>query len=210
MKEKTEDFENEWYTIQGRLNAQFNNRGKNIVLECLQFGGNSEFWSIFPNENEIISYFKICYYFAIQTIGYLKTDKNIICACIIQEENRKNLFVYYLPITERWKVKIASNRFSEKGSRLQLRNEYDEPLYEHKYNVERPLLSHSEFWKQRGDMQSYSLLQENFYTEISKAYGAKRGESHSLLRHTVPEQKQRFFRSEGDEYDIPYFDDSPY
>lgn len=210
LKEKNERFENEWELMLWRLNAQFHNRGKNIVMECLQFGGNTEFWHTFKSEKDILSYFKKCYQFAIRTIGYLHTDENILCACIIQEENRKNLFVYYLPITERWNVKIESDRLSEKGHRLQLRNEYDQPIYKSQHNPQKPLLSHSEFWKQRGDMQSYSLLQENFFNQVSQLYGAKRGESHSLLIHTVPEQKQRFSRHEGDEYDIPYFDDSPY
>ena len=137
-------------------------------MECLQFGGNTEFWQSFESEKVILSYFKKCYHFAIRTIGYLHTDENILCACIIQEENRKNLFVYYLPITERWNVKVESNRLSEKGHRLQLRNEYDEPIYASQYNTRKPLLSHSEFWKQRGDMQSYSLLQENFFNQVSQ------------------------------------------
>ena len=106
LKEKNERFENEWELMLWRLNAQFHNRGKNIVMECLQFGGNTEFWHTFKSEKDILSYFKKCHQFAIRTIGYLHTDENILCACIIQEEHRKNLFAYYLPITERWNVKI--------------------------------------------------------------------------------------------------------
>ena len=113
LKEKNERFENEWELTLWCLNAQFHNRGKNIVMECLQFGGNTEFWHTFKSEKKILSYFKKCYQFAIRTIGYLHTDENILCACIIQEENRKNLFVYYLPITERWNVNVESNRLSE-------------------------------------------------------------------------------------------------
>lgn len=43
-------FAQEWERIKAELNATFNNRGKNMALECLQFGGNHEFWDDFPND----------------------------------------------------------------------------------------------------------------------------------------------------------------
>ena len=96
--------EQAWNNAMSKLNAQFNKRRRNVVSECLQFGGNKEFWNGFPNEYEIEGYFKKCYSFAVDKIGYLGTDKNIICAVIITEPNRRNLFVYYLPVTPKWKV----------------------------------------------------------------------------------------------------------
>ena len=194
-------FEQEWERMKTELNATFNNRGKNIALECLQFGGNHEFWDDFPDDYEIAAYFKKCYAFAIKTVGYKQTDKNIVSAIIVTEPNRRNLFVYYLPITNSWRRKVLGDKRSNKGSRLQLRL-CDEPIYRYEQSDERPLLCHAEFWKQRGGETSYSELQERFYTEISKRYGAERGESHSRLKYTVPEQKIRFGRIDGDSDDV--------
>lgn len=194
-------FEQEWERIKTELTASFNNRGKNIAMECLQFGGNHEFWEDFPDDYEITAYFKKCYAFAIKMIGYKQTDKNIVCAVIVTEPNRRNLFVYYLPITNSWKRKVLGDKRSEKGSRLQLRLQ-DEPIYRYEQSDEHPLLCHTEFWKRRGGETSYSELQERFYTEISKRYGAERGESHSRLKYTVPDQKIRFGRIDGDSDDV--------
>lgn len=202
--------EQAWQDVMTRLNAQLNNRGKNIVLECLQFGGNHEFWSLFPDKDEIEMFFRNCYKFAINKIGYLHTGKNVICAVVVTEPNRRNLFVYYLPITEQWQSKVMSERTSENGSKLQMRDEYYMPLYVQHTDENNPLLSHSEFWKQRGGLTSYSDLQEDFYIQISKHYGAKRGESYSLIKNTNQQQQERFDRQGGDLYDELYFDDSPY
>ena len=200
LKPMFSHFEQEWERIKTELNATFNDRGHNVALECLQFGGNHEFWEDFPDKDEILSYFKKCYAFAIKTIGYKQMDKNIVSAIIVTEPNRRNLFVYYLPITNSWQRKVLGDKRSNKGSRLQLRLN-DEPVYRKHYSDERPLLCHTEFWKQRGGETSYSNLQERFYTEISKRYGAERGESHSRLKYTVPEQANRFCRYNGDNDD---------
>ena len=58
--------EQAWDSVMVLLNAQFNKRGKNIVLECLQFGGNKQFWGGFKNDYEIENYFKKCYSFAVR------------------------------------------------------------------------------------------------------------------------------------------------
>ncbi|MDY2842178.1 MAG: hypothetical protein SOT08_05840, partial [Candidatus Borkfalkiaceae bacterium] len=76
------------------------------------------------------------------------------------------------------------------------------PVYRKRHSDERPLLCHTEFWKQRGGETSYSELQERFYNEISKTYGAKRGESRSRLKHTVPAQAERYCRFPGDADDV--------
>ena len=202
LKPMSSHFEQEWERIKTELNATFNNRDKNIALECLQFGGNHEFWEDFPNKDEILSYFMKCYAFAIKTIGYKQTDKNIICAVIVTEPRRRNLFVYYLPITNSWQRKVLGHNLSKRGNVLQLRDFAGEPVYRKHYSDERPLLCHTEFWKQRGGETSYSELQERFYTEISRRYGAERGESHSRLKYTVPAQKERFCRFAGDSDDV--------
>ena len=91
-----------WNETLNRLHARYNKRKNNKVLECLQFGGNKEFWDGFQSKDEILAYFEKCYEYAVQKIGYMQTDKNIICAVKIFQPNRRNLFVYYLPVTEIW------------------------------------------------------------------------------------------------------------
>lgn len=202
LKRKTGIFQTEIAETIKKLKAQFHPRGKNKVLECLQFGGNREFWQDFPDEEEIEMYFRHCYDFAVNYIGFLQTDKNIICALTVTEPNRRNLFLYYLPITDRWKVKTMGNAKSENGNKLQMRDESGNPIYKTRRYITKPLLCHSEFWKQRGEQMSYSVLQECFYQSTSKRYGAKRGESTSLLKYTTPEQAERFKRCADDEYDV--------
>ena len=53
---------------------------------------------------------------------------------------------------------------------------------------------------------SYSALQEDFFKEVSEKYGAKRGESFSLIKNTVESQRQRYHRTDGDLYDELYYD----
>lgn len=205
--------EQAWASAIESMNVQFHKRGKNIVLECLQFGGNKEFWDDFPNEDEIKAYFHKCYAYAVNKIGFLHTHENIICAVIITEPNRRNLFVYYLPVTESWQVKVMSSNTNERGTKLQQTDKFGEPLYLERLDIDNPLLCHTEFWKQRGGLTSYSDLQEDFYETISKRYGAKRGKSTSLIMNTNKKQKIRFCRYENDEYDKydkDYFDDSPF
>lgn len=199
-----------WNDVMKSTNAELNNRGKNIVLECLQFGGNWEFWDSFRYEHDIRKYFEACYSYAIGKIGFLHTHENIICAVIITEPNRRNLFVYYLPITEQWQAKVMSKNKSELGNKLQKRDEFDLPIYRHRLEIDNPRLSHSEFWKARGGLISYSELQDDFYEKVSKQFGAKRGESFSLIKNTSPKQQARFGRYEGDRYDELYYDDMPY
>ena len=131
--------EQAWNNAMSKLNAQFNKRRRNVVLECLQFGGNKEFWDDFPDEEEIKAYFRKCYIYAVDKIGYLRTDENIVCAVIITETNRRNLFVYYLPVTPKWKAKIMSKEKNDYGTLLQLTDENSEPLYREKENFVSPL-----------------------------------------------------------------------
>ena len=200
-----------WKDTMTELNAQLFPRGKNTILECLQFGGNSEFWDGFKSEAAIRQYFAECYAYAENKIGFLKTDENIISAAIITEKVRRNLFVWYLPITETWHTKVMSKNKSERGNRLQLRDEFDEPLYRYHCEIDAPRLSSTEFWKKRGGLTSFSDLQEDFYNKISSRYGAERGESKSLIKNTNAEQMRRFNREQGDRYDeLPPYDDLPY
>lgn len=200
-----------WKAAKAKLNAQFNKRRRNVVLECLQFGGNKEFWDGFLNEYEIESYFKKCYSFAVDKIEYLGTDENIICAVIITEPNRRNLFVYYLPVTPKWQAKIMSKDKNEYGTLLQLTDENGEPIYREKEDFVSPLLCRTEFWKQRGGLTSFSDLQEDFFKKVSEKYGAVRGKSTSQYKHKGVAQRERFGRYKEDMYDFPpYFDDSPF
>ena len=203
---KVSTTEQAWNEVMKSTNATYHFRGKNIVLECLQFGGNWEFWDGFASEQDIRAYFAVCYHYAIDKIGFLRTHENIICAVVVTEPNRRNLFVYYLPITEVWQDKIMSDDRSEAGNRLQLRDEYDMPMYRHREEIDEPLLSHSAFWKTRGGLVSYSALQEDFFKEVSEKYGAKRGESFSLIKNTVEGQRKRYHRTDGDLYGELYYD----
>lgn len=203
--------EQAWRNVMESTNVQFYPRGKNTVLECLQFGGNREFWDGFASEQDIARYFSECYAYAIDKIGFLRTDENILCAAIITERVRRNLFVWYLPITEKWRAKVMSCDKSEQGNKLQLRDEYGEPLYSSHADIDAPRLSSTEFWKVRGGQTSFSDLQEDFYNKIASRYGAERGESRSLLKNTNAEQARRFARAVGDNYDeLPPFDDLLY
>ena len=203
--------EQAWKEIMASTNARYFPRGKNTVLECLQFGGNREFWIGFADSEAIRRYFTECYRYAVEKIGFLHTHENILCAAAVTEQVRRNLFVWYLPITETWESKVMSEEKSERGYRLQQYDAFGEPIYDHHCEIDEPRLSSSEFWKVRGGQTSYSDLQEDFFNKISGKYGAVRGESKSLLKNTNAEQAQRFARANGDLYDEPPpFDDMPY
>lgn len=211
LKRMTLPAEQAWKEIMASTNAQYFPRGKNTVLECLQFGGNREFWSGFASERDISHYFAECYRYAVDKIGFLHTHENILCAAIITERIRRNLFVWYLPITETWESKVMSEEKNERGYQLQLRDEYGEPVYCSRCEIDEPRLSSSAFWKARGGLTSFSDLQEDFFNKISGKYGAVRGESKSLIKNTNPAQAKRFDRSEDDLYnELPPFDDMPY
>ena len=145
------DTQQTWEEAKTKLNAQFNKRRRNVVLETLQFGGNKEFWDGFPNEYEIEGYFKKCYSFAVEKIGYLGTDKNIICAVTITEPHRRNLFVYYLPITHKWRAKMMSTNKNEYGTRLQQTNENGDRIYLEKADLDNPLLCARNFGSNAAD-----------------------------------------------------------
>ena len=211
LKRNTLSAEQAWKEIMASTNAQYFPRGKNTVLECLQFGGNREFWDSFASSETIRRYFSDCYHYAIDKIGFLHTHENILCAATVTERVRRNLFVWYLPVTERWTSKVMSEEKNERGYQLQLRDEYGEPVYCHRCEIDEPRLSSSEFWKARGGLTSFSDLQEDFFNKISCMYGAVRGESKSLLKNTNAAQAKRFDRSEDDLYnELPPFNDLPY
>ena len=211
LKRNTLPAEQAWKEIAASTNAQYFPRGKNTVLECLQFGGNREFWDGFASKQDIARYFSECCRYAIDKIGFLHTHENILCAAIITEQVRRNLFVWYLPITETWTSKVMSEEKNERGYQLQLRDEYGEPVYCHRCEIDEPRLSSSAFWKARGGLTSFSDLQEDFFNKISCKYGAVRGESKSLIKNTNAAQAKRFDRSEDDLYnELPPFNDLPY
>lgn len=211
LKHMNCDTRQAWEEAMNKLNAQFNIRSRNVVLEALQFGGNKEFWDSFPNEYEIEGYFKKCYTFAVDKIGYLRSHKNILCAVIINEPNRHNLFVFYLPVTHKWQIKVMSGEKNESGTQLQKYDEDGNPVYKERLEMDNPLLCRTEFWKQRGGLTSFSDLQEDFFKKVSEKYGAVRGKSTSQYKNTGAAQRERFGRYKEDKYDFPpYFDDSPY
>lgn len=194
--------ETAWNACMRYNNATLSPRGHNNILECLQFGGNREFWEGFESNEAIRGYFSKCYQFAVHEIGYLHATDNIICAVIVTEKVRRNLFVYYLPITETWQTKVMSTERNERGTKLQRRDENGNPLYSDSCgNIDEPRLSSTQLWKRRGGQASYSCLQEKFYQDISRHYGAVRGKSKSAVKYTAAAQIERFGRYEGDKYD---------
>ena len=52
---KTMSFMDKWQYIVNNNFAIYNNRGKNKIMCCLQFGGNLEFFEGFPNEKPLTS-----------------------------------------------------------------------------------------------------------------------------------------------------------
>ena len=87
LKRKTGIFQTEIAETIKKLNAQFHPRGHNRVMECLQFGGNHEFWHDFPDEEEITIYFRHCYEFAVRYIIYPLHKYNTIKMNDCQEYN---------------------------------------------------------------------------------------------------------------------------
>ena len=85
-----------WKNTMKELNTQLFPRGKNTILECLQFGGNREFWDSFESETAISEYFAECYAYAEDKIGFLKTDENIISLLFILHRIIF-LCMFYLP-----------------------------------------------------------------------------------------------------------------
>lgn len=103
-----------------------------------------------------------------------------------------------------------SNYKSKRGNKLQEYDKNGNPVYKSVTDTDSPRLCHTEFWKRRGGLTSYSDLQKEFYQHISKQYGAKRGVSPSLIKNTNRQQTRRFIRHSGDQYDELYFDDMPF
>lgn len=213
---KTMSFMDKWQYIVNNNFAIYNNRGKNKIMCCLQFGGNLEFFESFPNKKAIDAYFQECYQFALDLVGYKHTDRNIVCAYVIYEGNRRNLWVWFVPLTNKWRIRYYVEDPAQPGKKTLLRDEFGEPKYGVKEDKYSPLLSRSEFWAQHGGLVSFSWLQESFWQKVSKKYGAKRGESSSYFYNTCDEQAKRYFRYEGDDIDDDnddkhfYVDDDPY
>ena len=85
-----------WNETLNRLHARYNKRKNNKVLECLQLGGNKEFWDGFQSKNEILTYFENCYEYAVQKIGYMQTDKNILARAAIYSAFKRLIVAFIL------------------------------------------------------------------------------------------------------------------
>lgn len=158
------------------------------------------------NDEERLQYFKWCYEFAINYIGYNGTDRNIMFSYILERENRHVLEVYYLPVTNRIQRKIYSHERSLSGGYLQAKDLNDNFIYEYIHSSQAHL-SHYQFWIERGGETAYSCLQEDYYQQVSESYHVKRGESLSPTWYTCDAQQRRYKRYEGDEYDQLYLPD---
>lgn len=175
IKPKPGSLLEEWRQVMDKTNATFNNRGRNTVLDCMIFGGNIEFWNNFKTYREIEEYFKRCYSFAVENIGYRETDENIVCSVRVTQGRMNNLRVYYLPLTNQWREKVLLAETDDHGRRKQKLNDFGIGERRLVCSV-RPKLSHSDFWDVRGGKESYQELQKNFLEVVSKSYGAVRGD----------------------------------
>ncbi len=208
LKPKTLNFEESWQQVFTEMNLQFHKTKRSIYYECIAFGGNSEFWEDMNSEDRL-RYFKWCYEFAINYIGYNGTDRNIMFAYVLERENRHVLEVYYLPVTHNIQKKIYSHERSSSGGYLQAKDLDGNFIYEYVHSFQ-PHLSHYQFWIERGGEIAYSSLQEDFFQQVSENHHVRRGESLSPTRYTCDAQKRRYNRYEGDEYDqlyMPYDED---
>lgn len=202
LKSKTLSFAESWQQVFKKMNLQFHKTKRSFYYECIAFGGNSEFWEDMRNEDRL-RYFKWCYEFAINYIGYNGTDRNIMFAYVLERENRHVLEVYYLPVTNSMQRKIYSHKRSPSGGYLQAKDFEGNYIYETVYST-KPFLSHYQFWKERGGETAYSSLQEDFYQQASENHHVKRGESLSPTKYTCNAQQRRYNRYKGDEYDQLY------
>lgn len=144
----------------------------------------------------VIDFFNRCYEFALQTIGYHGTDKNVLSAVIHLDETTPHLQLYYIPIVDTAKKKVYEKgadgkvKRNAKGSPVQKKDEHGKSVYEY-VSLEQPKLCSSDFWTERGGQLSYGNMQDRFYEQISVHYGLERGEVGSNKKHKTKYQYEK-------------------
>lgn len=189
-----------WQKMQADLNFQFRETKKAVAFEGMIITSDTQFFQTLgwrvgePAPRVVQRFFDEAYAFVLRTIGYQGTDKNILSAVVHMDEKTPHLQLYYVPLVDRWKDKVYAKGDdgkvlrNDKGSPIQARDDNGVYLYTEVTDETRPKLSRSEFWKQRGGNQSYSMLQDDFYESISVRYGLGRGEVGSTKKHKTKAQ----------------------
>lgn len=201
FKQTDHGFYHEWNDIKTALNVQGKETKKGIAFEGMVITADKEFYKERfdweqgkPMTPEMVKYWKECYEYAKQEIGYKGTDKNIISAVVHADETTPHLQLYYLPITEKWQEKVYAKGEdgkvlrSERGTPIQAKDENGKTLYKQVENESSPKLARSEFWRVRGGQNSYSQMQDRFHEQIGKQYGLERGEVGSDKQHRTKNQ----------------------
>lgn len=178
------------------LNATFREKKDSVAFEGMIVTSDSAFFERLgyvpglPPPPEVKEFFERAYVFALRYIGYHGTDENILSAVVHYDETTPHLQLYYLPLVETAKKKVyALNEDgkvlrNEKGSPVQMKDEYGKSVYEY-VKLEQPKLCSSDFWAERGGQHSYGNMQDEFYEAISVRYGLERGEVGSNKKHTT-------------------------
>lgn len=201
IKTTEHGFYAEWNRIKTDLNAQGKDTKKGIAFEGMVITAEAKFFEERfgwvkgePMSPELVQYWRECYNWAVQQIGYKGTDKNIISAVVHADETSLHLQMYYVPITDKWQEKVYAKGEdgkvlrNAKGSPIQAKDANGKTVYRQVEDPDAPKLSRSEFWRVRGGQSSYSRLQDSFHEQIGKRYGLERGEVGSNKEHRTKAQ----------------------
>ncbi len=192
----------QWKKTMNELNATFREKKKSVAFEGMIITSDTEFFERLgwkkgeDTPYAVMEFFNRCYEFALQTIGYKGTDKNILSAVIHVDEKTPHLQLYYIPVVDTAKKKVyekgADGKVlrNEKGSPVQKKDEHGKSVYEY-VSLEQPKLCSSDFWGERGGQLSYGNLQDSFHEQIGVHYGLDRGEVGSNKKHTTKYQWQK-------------------
>ena len=143
---------------------------------------------------KVKKFFDKSYDFAKQEIGFKGTDNNILSAVVHYDETTPHLQLYYVPVVDSWKDKVYQKDKNgkvlknENGSPIQARDNKGKIIYKDIENSEERRLNRTQFWQNKGGKNSYSLMQDRYYEQISKEYGLGRGEKGSTKQHTTKAQ----------------------
>jgi hypothetical protein len=143
---------------------------------------------------KVKEFFDKSYDFAKQEIGFQGTDNNILSAVVHYDETTPHLQLYYVPVVDSWKDKVYQKDENGKvlknsnGSPIQARDNKGKIIYKDIENSEERRLNRTQFWQNKGGKNSYSLMQDRYYEQISKEYGLGRGEKGSTKQHTTKAQ----------------------
>ena len=202
LKKSTQGFHKEWQRVMDELHVQSRVNKKTNVLDGMIITSDKAFFEKLGWKKgkaptpKMKEFFDEAYAWALKEIGFLGTDKNIISAVIHVDEETPHLHLYYLPVTERWREKQYAK--DENGKILRngknpvyLRGENGEIIYAEKTDAEKPRLNRDEFWRIRGGVDSYALMQDRFFDEVAQKWNLERGEKGSKRKHTSKQEYEK-------------------